>query len=217
MSGQSVIHTEILTELQKKVLFKLGKALTNTDFYLGGGTALALQIGHRTSIDFDWFISRLGEPEVLLSRLKASNIDFNVVSIDIETVYLSIDTVQVSFIGYDYPLLQTKIFVQEYQAYLASPDDIACMKLSAIGSRGTKKDFIDLYFLIKNFKSLEEYLKLYARKFSTRDIGHILRSLVYFEDAESEPDIWMISPLIWDELKADIERFVREITPDRIE
>lgn len=217
MSGQSVIHTEILTELQKKVLFKLGKALTNTDFYLGGGTALALQIGHRTSIDFDWFVSRLGEPEVLLSRLKASNIDFNVVSIDIETVYLSIDTVQVSFIGYDYPLLQTKIFVQEYQVYLAGSDDIACMKLSAIGSRGTKKDFIDLYFLIKNFKSLEEYLKLYARKFSTRDIGHILRSLVYFEDTESEPDIRMIRPLIWEELKADIERFVREITPDRIE
>ncbi|MBI5183199.1 MAG: nucleotidyl transferase AbiEii/AbiGii toxin family protein [Nitrospinae bacterium] len=112
--------------------------------------------------------------------------------------------------------VQVEIFVPEYQVYLASPDDIACMKLSAIGSRGTKKDFIDLYFLIKNFKSLEEYLKLYARKFSTRDIGHILRSLVYFEDAESEPDIWMIRPLIWEELKADMERFVREITLNRI-
>lgn len=211
MNGEAGLHTDILTEIQKSVLVGLANALSGTDFYLAGGTALALQIGHRMSADFDWFIPRLGDPEILFRKIKKPGIDYTVVSIDIETVYLNMNNVQISFIGYDYPLLAPKILLPEYEIYLASPDDIACMKLSAIGSRGSRKDFVDMYFLIKQFRPLDDYLRLYMQKFSTRDIGHIVRSLVYFDDAEAEPEIKMVKPVSWENLKADMEKSVKNL------
>lgn len=211
MNGEAGLHTDILTEIQKSVLEKLANVLAGTDFYLAGGTALALQIGHRTSVDFDWFIPKLGDPEILFRKIKKPGIDYTVVSVDIETVYLNINNIQISFIGYDYPLLAPKILLPEYEIYLASPDDIACMKLSAIGSRGSRKDFVDMYFLIKQFRPLEDYLRLYIQKFGTRDVGHIVRSLVYFNDAEAEPEIKIVEPLSWDDLKTDMERLVKNL------
>jgi len=203
------MHIDILTDRQKTVFSYLAKALTDTDFYLAGGTGLALQIGHRPSVDFDWFISTLGEPENLLKRLNRFGIDYRVQSVGVETVYLDIETVQVSFIGYNYPLLQPVIISHE-NIKLASTDDIACMKLSAIASRGSRKDFIDLYFMIKTFHSLEEYLRLYMTKFRNRDIGHVLRSLVYFQDAETEPEVVTAKPFDWVKMKADFENWVKK-------
>ncbi len=210
MPGEKDLHLDILNECQQQVFIRLATALTETDFYLAGGTALALQIGHRPSIDFDWFVAALGEPEALFQRLRAFEIAFNVQSLAIETVYLDIDTVQVSFIGYDYQLLQPPS-VCRHGVKLAHTDDIACMKLSAIGSRGSRKDFVDLHFMISQFRSLDEYLGLYQRKYQNRDIGHILRSLVYFEDAEAEPEILTAQPFDWQAMKHDFERWVREL------
>lgn len=115
-----------------------------------------------------------------------------------------------SCISYDYPLLQP-LSVCKHGAKLAHTDDIACMKLSAIGSRGSRKDFVDLHFLISRFRSLEEYLGLYRRKYQNRDIGHVLRSVVYFEDAEAEPDILTVQPFDWQGMKRDFERWVGEL------
>ena len=211
MSGETGIHTEVLSKAQKKVLPSLAKALANTDFYLAGGTALALQVGHRQSIDFDWFTPQLGDPEALFHRLKSFNMAFEIQSISPETVYVVIDTVQMSFIGYDYPMLQPKVPWHELGIYLAGINDIACMKLSAIASRGSRKDFFDLYYLIKHFHPLEDYLQLYIKKYQNRDIGHVIRSLVYFADAETEPDIMMIKPLAWEDLKSDFEKWVKDL------
>ena len=212
MNGEPDIPINILPESQKRLLHKITKALSGADFYLAGGTALALQIGHRQSIDFDWFISELGDPEILFKRLKSVNIDFRVTSTAIETVYLNVDNIQVSFFGYDYPMLQPIIVHPVYGMRMAGTDDIACMKLSAISSRGSRKDFTDLYFIVKHFKPLEDYLKLYTQKFSTRDIGHIVRSLVYFEDAESEPELAMLKPLSWNDLKSEFEMWVKNLS-----
>ena len=79
--------------------------LVGTDLYLAGGTALALHVGHRPSIDFDRFGSQIGDPEILFRRLRSAGIDFTILANSFETVYVEIDTVQVSFIGYQYPLL----------------------------------------------------------------------------------------------------------------
>jgi len=211
MSGEAVIHTDILSDVQKKVLPHLAKALANTDFYLAGGTALALQVGHRQSMDFDWFIPKLGDPEILFNRLKSLGIAFEIQSISFETVYLSIDTIQMSFIGYEYPMLQPKVLWPEFVVHLAGMNDIACMKLSAIASRCSRKDFFDLHYLVKHFLQLEDYLRLYMKKYKNRDIGHIVRSLVYFADAETEPDIKMIKPLAWQDLKSDFEKWVKDL------
>ncbi|OHB78751.1 MAG: hypothetical protein A2Z25_11815 [Planctomycetes bacterium RBG_16_55_9] len=185
--------------------------MADTDFYLAGGTALALYIGHRPSVDFDWFITRLGEPERLFQKLRAFEVDFDVQSVALETVYLAIDAVQVSFIGYNYPLLQPPRMMGEPGVRLADPDDIACMKLSAIASRGSRKDFVDLYFMINRFRSLKDYLQLYRIKYQNRDIGHLMRSLVYFGDAEAEPEIVTAKSFDWQKMKEDFERWVRDL------
>jgi len=112
--------------------------------------------------------------------------------------------------SYDYQLLQSTS-VCRHGAKLAHADDIACMKLSAIGSRGSRKDFVDLHFMISQFRSLKEYLDLYQQKYQNRDIGHILRSLVYFQDAEAEPDIVTVHPFDWQGMKHDFERWVGEL------
>jgi hypothetical protein len=204
------VYKEVLSGCQKRVISHLSEMLRNTDFYLAGGTALALHIGHRVSVDLDWFVPFLGNPENLLNKLKSYINDFNVTSISTETAYLIINNVQVSFIGYNYPLLESKVIFEDYGICLASLDDIACMKLSAIAGRGAKKDFIDLYFLINYYKSLQTYLDLYRQKFSTRDIGHVIRSLIYFEDAELEPDIHMLKSFSWSGLKKDFEYWVKQ-------
>ena len=205
------MHIEILTDAQKSVLVLLSSVLKETDFYLAGGTALALHLGHRKSQDFDWFIPRIGEIEKLLTVLRSCGIEFTVMSIDIETCYIMIENVQVSFLGYDYPLLQPTTVFPEYGFSLASLDDIAAMKLAAIASRGARKDFVDLYFLFKSHRSLEDCLNLYQKKFESRDIGHVIRSLVYFENAELEPEVMMTKPFSWDDLKRDMEQWVKEL------
>jgi hypothetical protein len=211
MSGETVIYNDVLSDAQKQVLPAISKALANTDFYLAGGTALALQLGHRPSMDFDWFIPQIGDPEALFHRLKSFSIAFEVQSISPETVYVIIDTVQMSFIGYDYNLLEPKVFWDESGIYLAGINDIACMKLSAVASRGSRKDFVDLHYLITRFHTLEDYLGLYVKKFGNRDIGHVVRSLVYFADAEKEPEIKMIKALDWKDLRLDFESWVKNL------
>lgn len=213
MSGTTDIHTEILNDAQVNLLHHLSEAFMNSDYYLAGGTALALKLGHRLSKDFDWFINRLGDPEDLFRRLRSTNVSFTVLSTACETVYLNIDSVQVSFIGYDYPLLDSPgIASAKYPFRIAGYDDIACMKLSAIASRGSRKDFVDLYFLIKNFKPLNAYLELFIKKYKNRDIGHVIRSLAYFKDAEAEPELNIIAPFDWGKMKADFEGWVKNIS-----
>jgi len=205
------MHIEILSTPQRKAVELLGKALTDSNFYLAGGTALSLQVGHRRSVDLDWFIPRLGEAENLFQRLRFFGIDFKVLSVSLETVYLTIQDVQISFIGYNYPMLQQTVTLPEFGIQMAATDDIACMKLSAITSRGSRKDFVDLHYLIRHFHSLEDYLRLYAKKYDNRDIGHVVKSLVYFADAEVEPEIKLIKPVLWQDLKADFEKWVKDL------
>jgi len=212
MSGTHGIHVDILNAAQREVIAHLGKALAHSDFYLAGGTAAALQLGHRSSMDLDWFIDKLGDPEILFRKLTSCNITFEIQSVSSETVYLTINTIEASFIGYDYPLIQPKIFWPEHEIQLAGLDDIACMKLSAIALRGSRKDFVDLHYLITHVRPLEDYLQLYVQKYKNRDIGHVVRSLVYFADAEGEPPLKMIKPVIWKELKSDFEQWVKDLT-----
>lgn len=211
MSGGPGMHIEILSAPQRKAIELLGKALANSNFYLAGGTALSLQMGHRQSVDLDWFIPRLGEAESLFQRLKFAGIDFKVQSVSLETVYITIYDVQISFIGYNYPMIQQTVTLHEFGIQMAATDDIACMKLSEIASRGSRKDFVDLYYLIRHFHSLEDYLKLYMKKYDNRDIGHVIKSLIYFADAEAEPEIKMVKPVLWQDLKTDFEKWMKSL------
>ena len=209
--GKNEVHAEILNRTQKKILPRMAKALSEMDLYLAGGTGLALQTGHRPSIDFDFFAPQIVDPEQLYRVLKSVQLDFMILSESFETVYLDIDSVQVRFIGYDYPMLQPPLVWNDYHLRLAGIDDIACMKLSAVTNRGVRKDFIDLHYIIRNFGSLEHYLDLFVQKFQQQDIGHVVRSLVFFEDADLEPDVKMNVELDWQDVKRDFESWFKKM------
>ena len=190
---------------------QLAAAVAGTDLYLAGGTALALQVGHRPSIAFDWFGFHVGDSEILFRHLRAAGLDFTVLTNSFETVYVEIETIQVSFIGYAYPMLHPLYHWKKYEIHMAGFDDIACMKLSAVTNRGSRKDFIDLHYLITHFKSLESYLTLFQEKYKQQDIGHVIRSLVFFEDADQEPEIKMFKTVNWLELKKDFDSWVKAL------
>jgi hypothetical protein len=128
--------------------------LTDLNLYMGGGTALALQLGHRLPVDFGWFTFRLGDAERVLRLLRFAAIPFEVLSMEAETLYLLVDGVQMSFFGYDYPLLGPLVLWKDVGLHLANMKDIACMKLSAIASRGSRKDFVDLLRTRRTLKAL---------------------------------------------------------------
>ena len=161
-----------------------------SDFYLAGGTALALQIGHRDSVDFDFFSQNNIDTEKLFLKLKEVFLKHKIIKIQEEKNTLTIlvdENIKISFFSYDYELLEAKH--DEENIFLASIEDIACMKLSAILSRATNKDYIDLYYILKNI-SLENLLFLAKKKFADIDTNLILKSLVYFEDVLIEPIIF---------------------------
>lgn len=126
-------------------------------------------------------------------------------SIEPGTLRGKAEGVLLSFLEYRYPLLKTSVDWEEYGCRLASLDDLARMKLSAIGSRGAKKDFIDIHALGQAGHTLDGMLSLYQRKFQTPDIAHVLFSLTYFDDAEPDDMPEMIWDVSWEEVKRAIE------------
>ena len=195
------------------VLRPLSPVLSGQKFYLAGGTALALLEGHRISIDIDIFGPKLDDPQSLLHQLESSFKGIDNAVLGAGTVYLEIDGVQVSLIAYHYPQLKTPLIVSPDFIPLAHRDDIAAMKLAAITARGTRKDFIDLWILISRNHPLDYYLRAFETKFLNRNIGHVLRSLTYFDDAENDQPLRLTGPVDWDRLKADFRTWVKALLP----
>ncbi len=189
----------------RQVLRKIKETGVLDNFYLAGGTALSLILGHRKSIDLDFFSSKFPKIEILLAKLKP--LVPEIINQDKGTLDLYIDGVKVSFLRYDYPLIGDLLEFDGVR--IASIFDIACMKLSAISSRGSKKDFVDLYFILKD-KGFGRLLSLFQKKFKGVDyqMTHILKSLVYFKDAEQDPDPVFLVPFDWKKAK---ERLKKEV------
>jgi hypothetical protein len=167
--------------------------------YLAGGTALALQLGHRVSVDLDIFSE--SDFSVKKKLEECGSIGEVVVrGMEDGTLHISAGGVLVSFLRYAYPLLFPT--VSYLGMSLADERDIACMKLDAMASRGSKKDFIDLYFLLEKY-SLSELLELFSKKYASVKFSsaHIAKSLVYFEDAEKEPMPKMFVDISWGGVK----------------
>lgn len=157
------------------------------DFYLAGGTGLALQLGHRDSIDFDFFSKKDIDTEKLYLQIKETFKGCKILKVQEEkntlTVFIN-DNIKLSFFTYNYKLI--KKTVNEHYFNIASIVDIACMKLSAIVSRAANKDYIDLYFIFKKV-SLKSILNNLNKKLPELDINLVLKSLVYFKDLKMEP------------------------------
>lgn len=157
------------------------------DFYLAGGTGLALQIGHRDSVDFDFFSAKNFATSKLYEKIKDVFAGHKISKVQEEknTLTVFIDgKIKLSFFSYPYKLIGK--LVNEENIKIASIEDIAVMKLAAIVSRATNKDYIDLYFILKKF-SLRDILEKTEKKLPDLDINLVLKSLIYFTDIVYEP------------------------------
>lgn len=206
-SDETVLHREVIGPMVERTLHDLEALGVLERCYLAGGTGLALHLGHRRSHDLDFFSGGPVEPEVLTRSLKTLS-GFALTSQAPGTLHATVQDVKISFLAYPYPLLFP--LVSFAGADVADPRDIACMKLSAIASRGTKRDFIDLYFVARQH-GLGQLLEWFKRKYVevNQNVVHVLKSLTYFDDADKDPLPDMLVPLSWEEVQ---RYFVQEIS-----
>jgi hypothetical protein len=202
-----------LSKKQISVLKSLGLQMLPRDFYLAGGTALAIHLSHRISVDLDWFTpNSFADGMMIAQSLRDSGIELEIEQVSPGTLHGSVKGVRVTFLQYQYPLLKPLEQWREMNCPLASLEDLACMKLSAIAQRGARKDFCDIYALGKKAFSLSQMLGFYQKKFGIRDIGSVLYGLVYFDDAESERMPKMLWDVKWREIRSTILKWVKEVS-----
>jgi hypothetical protein len=204
-------HEEVLPTEQRRVLNKIGAWCKKRDFYLGGGTAVAIQLGHRRSLDLDWFSpAERFDSSALVQELRMDGIPIDVKEVGRGALHGLIDGVRVSFLRYRYPLLGDFIEWPEYRCRMACLDDLACMKLAAAAQRGEKKDFFDVVAICSGPVPFDRALELYSKKFAIKSIGHVLMSLCYFDDARTEESPELLSEMSWDEVQETLRAWVRE-------
>ena len=182
--------------------------------YLAGGTALALRIGHRISVDLDFFTAEPFDEEVL-SRGFMKTPEFVLERNEWRTVLGKISETKFSIFYYKYPLIGLP---EKFEGInIASLADIAAMKIHAIEDRGSKRDFVDVFFLAKHF-SLEQMLDFYDQKYKCLEehLYSIVKALGYFEAAEIQDIPGMLVDVKWDEIKSLCKRESLRLAKDRL-
>ena len=183
---------DLLKELQYSKIFE--------NYFLVGGTALSLQLGHRMSDDIDLFTRHdINKEEILEFLNKNYNSNYQIINIQNIILQVIINEIKVDFVKYNYELIEN-VKVENGIKYLGKKD-IAAMKLMAIANRGDQaKDFIDIYYLLKDIP-LKDMFDYYKKKYQQNDISLIKRSLVYFDDVTESN--WLAVKLIKDKLSID--------------
>ena len=195
-----MLQTQTVAPELMELLKKIMSEKLFSDFNLVGGTSLALQIGHRNSIDIDLFGNSEINSDLFIEKLS----EFGEVKVAQSTkniLITKVNDVKIDFVNYKYPLLTDCLFFDTIR--MASKTDIAAMKLNAIAGRGSKKDFIDLYFLLNEF-SIKDILSFYEEKYSDGSVFMVQKSLTYFEDADFQLQPQMFLDFDWETCKQKI-------------
>jgi len=195
-----MLHLETIDTETLELLNQLMQIKEFDQLNLVGGTSLALQIGHRKSIDLDLFGQFNFDEYQLVTILKqfASVKQLNQTT-NIKTFLLN--HIKVDFVNYPYHWLESNLMIDGIR--MATKKDIAAMKLAAITGRGTKKDFIDIYFLF-DYYTLAAMFKFYQKKFPDGSEFMVIKSLMYFGDAEKDLLPIMLKEINWDDIKTKI-------------
>jgi hypothetical protein len=200
-----MLHYEAVESEVLELIKNIRSDLVFQGMRLAGGTALALQLGHRLSVDIDLFghlksdelsvsqsLSRMGK---IIQLKKSTNINIYVVN-----------NIKVDIVNYPYQWLEPAL--DDSGITLAGLKDIAAMKLAAIAGRGKKKDFIDVFFLLDHF-TLAEMVDLFVRKYPDGTELIVLKSLTWFEDADKDEMPFMLLDCDWESVKKKINSEVR--------
>ena len=194
-----------------ELLKTLAQAPILSNMRLVGGTALALQYGHRRSVDLDFFGQTTESVEELSEALKEYTGGITLLSASKTIRVYRIRDVKVDIVNYNYPWIDEAL--KEEGLMLASPKDIAAMKVNAVMGRGTKKDFIDIYFLLQHY-SFEQLMRFYLEKYADGTVYRALMSMTYFGDADPQPMPYMFVNVTWESIKEkillEVERYTRQ-------
>ena len=197
-----MLHYETVDEGTLGLLKQLQSLDVLSEMRLVGGTSLALQIGHRKSIDIDLFGILNVEFDILIDELKT--LGEVVLLKNSKNIHsLLINDIKVDIVNYNYKWLTNKMTIDNI--YFATIEDIAAMKLNAIMGRGSKKDFIDLYFILKNY-TLTTLMDFYSKKYHDGSIFLVLKSLAYFDDADEQEMPFMFHNTSWQTMKNNIKK-----------
>ena len=200
-----------LNEAAFRILKKVAQLPSIPDFYLAGGSATALYLGHRVSVDLDFFTENKSyESEPLIQSIQSVG-NLKIQQQSRGTLVGLLDNVQISFFTYPYALLEVPDNLEGIR--IASLLDISLMKVIAISQRGKMRDFIDLYFICHEKFTLIDLLSYIPRKYPTVRYPsyHLLRSLGYFTDAEEDVPPRPLIEWDWNEIKEFFRSEVKEI------
>lgn len=200
---------KVLPPQTKLLLQKLKPKNLPKNSYLGGGIAVALHLGHRRSLDLDFFTPSQFMESQWEQKLK-QELGFKLIKRDWQTLIGTASDVKISLFGYKYKLIGKTMKL--YQIKVASLADLSAMKLDTIIGRGTKRDLIDVYFLAQKFgfdKLFEYYDKKY-KNFKEREIM-IKKALVYFDDAETDEMPDMLVDTDWEKIKGWLNDKTRKV------
>lgn len=195
------MYESVLNEETKKNIEILSLQDFIKSFYLAGGTACAVHLGHRISNDLDFF-SKKDFSHFEIQNALRKNGHFLTDYSDSQTLTGRFNKTKISFFHYNYPMIGDLHHFLNLK--ISSLQDIGCMKIDAISSRGSKRDFVDLYFILKKFNlSLKEFFKYFEEKYGSENynVYHVLKSLVYYEDAEKDPQLNMLIQFSWENVK----------------
>ena len=173
---------------------------------LVGGTALALHYGHRQSVDLDFFGKISVSQDEILDMVSKIG-DYVVNNHSTSILQMTVNGIKVDIVDYSrYEWIASPVI--EEGIVLASPPDIAAMKVNAIEGRGSRKDFVDIYVLLQKY-SIKEILSFYSQKYPNYSIFRALLSLSYFDDAEAQAMPRMFIPDSWEEMRSYITKIVK--------
>lgn len=204
-----MLHENAVEPYTLDLLKKICKLDSLTGFGLAGGTNLALRLGHRLSIDLDFFISSSFRNSLVFQTITDEFPTATLLFEQNQTMMFSINGIKVDFIFYPFEWLHPFDLIEKIR--LVSIPDIVPMKLQALSNRFSKKDFWDIAFLLNIFP-LEKMMGLFRAKFPQIDSGFIIHSLTAFDEAEGEPDPICIIPKTWMEVQEDLKKAVIQYT-----
>jgi hypothetical protein len=193
------VRSEVLPEPTRKLLEKFRGDDLPSKSYLGGGTAIALWIGHRQSVDLDWFTPQEFDEKMWQMKWE-TKLGFTLQGRDWQTLTGHVDRVKTALYFYKYPLIDEATVYNGVE--IAVLKDLAAMKLDTVMSRGTKRDFIDLYFLTKQFGA-DRMFEYYDHKYGHLEDREVMlrKALVYFTEADGDEMPRMLVPVNWEDVK----------------
>ena len=199
----------------------IAKALQPYNPVLAGGTALALQVGHRVSVDFDFFTNDEFDPAAILRAVQATSAEVQSLKLEAGTVVMIVDGVKVSLFQYPYPFAEPMELFNGTK--VAGIVDITGMKLIAIMQRGARRDFVDLYAVLRTtpFRVVAHNA---IQRFGPTLIEPVIigKALVWFADADEQPDpVYLGKPLQWSAIKrffrSSVSQFVLDLEAERVD